>query len=157
MSIPGGWELVREYDALKLEKRRRGATCVCYSYPFTAGTTLRIDEAGYELRGAYLTTAVRRPPSMTEAIFDAACLSAALIVRNFRPGDRFQPLGMSGHKKVKELFIEKKVPLSIRSRLPILLMGEEILWVPGYARSEVARVSESTTAVLHVKATTFKP
>ena len=66
-----------------------------------------------------------------EAVFDASCLTGHLTVRNFRRGDRFQPLGMAGHKKIKDLFIEKKVPLSIRARCPLLAMGEEILWIPG--------------------------
>jgi len=156
MSIPSGWELVREYETLRLEKRTRGSTRVCYTYNFEAGVTLRIPEAGYELRSEMLSpSSFRVPGDLMSAVFDAACLSGPLTVRNFRHGDRFQPLGMGGHKKVKELFIEKKVPLSIRARLPILVIGSEILWIPGYARSEVGRVSESTTAVLHVKAITF--
>jgi tRNA(Ile)-lysidine synthase len=156
LSIPGGWELIREYETLRLEKRTRGSTRVCYSYKFDAGTTLRIPEAGYELHSEYISPPARRlPSSEMEAVFDTSCLSGPLIVRNFRHGDRFQPLGMGGHKKVKELFIERKVPLSIRARLPILIIGSEILWIPGYARSEVGRVSESTTAVLQVKAITF--
>jgi len=156
LSIPGGWELIREYETLRLEKRTRGSTRVCYSYKFDAGTTLRIPEAGYELHSEYISPpAGRLPSSEMEAVFDTSCLSGPLIVRNFRHGDRFQPLGMGGHKKVKELFIERKVPLSIRARLPILIIGSEILWIPGYARSEVGRVSESTMAVLQVKAITF--
>jgi tRNA(Ile)-lysidine synthase len=156
LSIPGGWEFVREYETLKLEKRTRGSTRVCYSYKFHAGTTLRIPEAGYEFLSEMLSpSSFPVPGDLTEAVFDAACLSGPLTVRNFRRGDRFQPLGMGGHKKVKELFIEKKVPLSLRARLPILVIGAEILWIPGYARSEVGRVSESTTAVLQVKAITF--
>ena len=156
LSIPGGWELVREYETLKLEKRTRGSTRICYSYKFDAGTTLRIPEAGYEFHSESTSpNLVQFPTSAMEAVFDAACLSGPLTVRNFRRGDRFQPLGMGGHKKVKELFIEKKVPLSLRARLPILVIGAEILWIPGYARSEVGRVSESTTAVLQVKAITF--
>jgi len=156
LSIPGGWELVREYETLRLEKQTRGLRRVCYNYNFEAGVTLRIPEASYELRSEMLSpSSFRVPGDLMAAVFDAACLSGPLTVRNFRRGDRFQPLGMGGHKKVKELLIEKKVPLSIRSRLPILVMGTEVLWVPGYARSEIARVSESTAAVLQVKAITF--
>jgi tRNA(Ile)-lysidine synthase len=87
-----------------------------------------------------------------EAAFDASCLTGHLAVRNFRRGDRFQPLGMAGHKKIKDLFIEKKVPLSIRARCPLLTMDEEILWIPGFGRSEIARVSEKTAACICMKA-----
>jgi tRNA(Ile)-lysidine synthase len=155
LAIPGGWELVREYEKLRLEKRAR-PTRVCYAYPFHPGTMLRIAEAGYALYGEKLSSPPwRLPANLMEAVFDAARLAGSLAVRNFRPGDRFQPLGMGGHKKVKELFIEKKVPLSVRSRLPILVMDTEILWIPGYLRSEVARISDDTKDVLHVKAMSF--
>ena len=73
-------------------------------------------------------------------------------MRNFRHGDRFQPLGMAGHKKVKELFIEKRVPLSVRASLPLLLFGNEVIWIPGYARSESRKVTPATKAILHLKA-----
>jgi len=87
-----------------------------------------------------------------EAGFDIACLAADLTLRNFRHGDRFQPLGMAGHKKVKDLFIDKKVPLSVRASLPLLVLGDEIIWIPGYGRSEVGKITPETKAVLHLKA-----
>ncbi len=156
LAIPGGWELVREYERLRLEKPIRGSRRVCYSYAFEPGAILRIPEAGFELQSECISSPPwRLPSSPQEAVFDLACLSGPLTVRNFRQGDRLQPLGMGGHKKVKELFIEKKVPLSLRSRLPILVLGAEVLWIPGYLRSEVAKVTDRTRAVLRVKAVSF--
>jgi tRNA(Ile)-lysidine synthase len=73
-------------------------------------------------------------------------------LRNFRRGDRFQPLGITGHKKVKELFIEKKVPLAVRASLPLLVLGDEVIWIPGYGRSEYGRITRVTKAILHLKA-----
>jgi tRNA(Ile)-lysidine synthase len=61
-------------------------------------------------------------------------------------------LGTDGQKKLKELFIEKKVPSSVRATLPLLAMGEEILWIPGYGRSEVAKVAPETKKILYLKA-----
>jgi tRNA(Ile)-lysidine synthase len=58
---------------------------------------------------------------------------------------------MTGHKKVKDLLIDNKVPLSIRATLPLLAMGQEVLWIPGYARSEIARVSEKTQSKLRIR------
>jgi tRNA(Ile)-lysidine synthase len=92
------------------------------------------------------------PGNFMEAVFDSASLGADLRLRNFRRGDRFQPLGMTGHKKVKEVFIEKKVPLSVRASLPLLVLGGEVIWIPGYGRSEVAKVTSATQVILHLKA-----
>ena len=153
LSIPSGWEVVREYEDLRLEKSSRGFKRFCYSYSFEIGTTMRIAESRMEFTSRCVPSSqARLPANLTEAIFDASCLTAPLWVRNFRHGDRFQPLGMAGHKKIKDLFIENSVPLSIRAKLPLLIMGEEILWIPGYGRSETARVSEKTVTAVHIKA-----
>ena len=52
----------------------------------------------------------RLPDNFMEAVFDVGLLTGNLLVRNFRNGDRFRPLGMKGHKKVKDLFIAKQLP-----------------------------------------------
>jgi tRNA(Ile)-lysidine synthase len=77
-------------------------------------------------------------------------------VRNFRPGDRFQPLGMRGHKKLKDFFIEKKIPLSVRASLPLLVLGDEVIWIPGYGRSEVGKVTAQTGVILNLKAVAIR-
>jgi tRNA(Ile)-lysidine synthase len=151
-SIPGGWALVREYNALRLEKRRRALKRLCYSYKFEVGKVMRILEAGVQIHSERIDGPVDGwPAELTEAVFDLAALPTDLAVRNFRLGDRFRPLGMTGHKKVKDLFIDNKVPQPIRATLPLLATRHEILWIPGYARSEIARVSEKTQATLRIK------
>ncbi len=86
-----------------------------------------------------------------EALFDAACLTPDLTVRNFRNGDFFQPLGMAGHKKVKDLFMDKKLPLSVRALWPLLAAPQEVLWIPGHGRSERAKVTPETASIVRVK------
>jgi tRNA(Ile)-lysidine synthase len=153
VSIPGGWELVREYETLKLEKRVRSRRRVCYDYSLEPGTVLRIPEAGLELHCDRTSAPLNElPADLMEAVFDAERLGSGLSVRNFRHGDRLQPLGMTGHKKIKDLFIEKRVPLSTRASWPLLVLGQEVLWIPGYGRSATGCVSTKTTAVLHLKA-----
>jgi tRNA(Ile)-lysidine synthase len=154
LSIPGGWELVREYDRIKLAKASRSLKRICYSYHFTIGTLLRIPEAGMQLSSQQVDTPFGpKATDPLESMFDLGELPGPLVVRNFRRGDRFRPLGMSGHhKKLKDLFIDMKVPLSVRATLPLLTTGDEILWLPGYARSDVARLTDKTKSVLYIKA-----
>jgi tRNA(Ile)-lysidine synthase len=153
LALPGGWELVHEYDKLKLEKLTRTLKRNCYSYGLKVGEVLRIPEAGVELHSERVDASVDGfPADLTAAVFDLDMLPPILTVRNFRDGDRFQPLGMDGHKKVKDLFIDEKIPLSIRANLPLLVRGDEILWIPGYGRSNVARVTPATRSVIRIKA-----
>lgn len=152
LAIPGGWELAREYEKIRLVRPARGAKPVCYSYSLAIGAKLFVPEAAVEFHSAQITDRRRTEAGFMEAFFDQVALTGPLIVRNFRHGDRFQPLGMSGHKKIKNLFIEKKIPLSLRARYPLLTVGGEILWIPGLGRSAIARITDRTAAVVEVKA-----
>lgn len=151
LSIPGGWEFVREYQSLKLGKRSPTRS-VCYEYPLEIGKILEIPEAKLELQSERLLAPPKQlPDNPMEAIFDLAEVNRSVSVRNFRRGDRFQPLGLAGHRKIKDLFIEERVPLPIRARWPLLIAGNQIVWIPGYGRSAAGLVSEKTTAVLKLK------
>ena len=155
LSIPGGWQLVKEYETLKLDKqsRKKRQQCACYSYDLQIGEDLPIHEAGLTIQAREISPPFARlPDNFMEVVFDSASLAADLTLRNFRHGDRFQPLGMSGHKKVKELFIEKKVPLAVRASLPLLVLRDEVIWIPGFGRSEHGKVTPATRAILHLKA-----
>ncbi len=84
------------------------------------------------------------------AHLDAAKVQYPLIVRNFRPGDRIIPLGMKGHKKVKDLFIDLKIPSDIRAMTPILTSRDHSVWVCGYRIDDRFKVTPSTERVLKV-------
>ena len=55
-----------------------------------------------------------------------------LLVRNRVDGDRYQPKGFAGHKKLKKLFIERKIPIHLRDSWPIVTdKNGDIVWIPG--------------------------
>ena len=56
-------------------------------------------------------------------------LTQPFVVRNWRPGDRFFPAHSKSAKKLKELFQERHIPLSQRHLWPVILSGDEIVWV----------------------------
>jgi len=85
------------------------------------------------------------------AFLDYQALQFPLRIRNFRPGDRFQPLGVKGNQKLKEFFIDHKVPRFERPRIPLLISGEKIVWVIGYRIDECARIGNKTKKILKVK------
>jgi tRNA(Ile)-lysidine synthase len=153
IALPGGWDLAREYDTLKLERRSRHVKRQCYSYHFKPGETLNVIEAGIKIQSELIhEVPPKLPQDLMEAIFDTDFLTGKLLVRNFRHGDRFQPIGMKGHKKIKDLFIENKLPLISRAVLPMLVIGDEILWIPGQGRSEIAKIGSRTRVALRLRA-----
>ena len=85
-----------------------------------------------------------------QAMFDLDQIHTPLKIRSRRAGDRFQPYGMDGTKKVKDFLIDAKVPQQLRRHTPILVTGDEILWVVGYRTSEKCKVSDKTRRVLYL-------
>jgi tRNA(Ile)-lysidine synthase len=65
-------------------------------------------------------------------------------------GDRFYPLGMKNSVKLKDFFISQKVPKEQRRRVPLLLSGQDIIWVIGYRMDERYKITEATRGMLEV-------
>jgi len=60
-----------------------------------------------------------------------------LYLRNRKNGDSISLLGMNGHKKIKDIFIENKIPLSERDNYPLLVDdADNILWIPNLKKSK---------------------
>lgn len=72
----------------------------------------------------------------------AASLEAGstVTVRNRRRGDRFQPFGRRKPIRLKDLFIDRRVPRAERARLPLLVIDGDIAWVPGVSLGEPYRI-----------------
>jgi tRNA(Ile)-lysidine synthase len=91
-----------------------------------------------------------------EAVFDGEQLQFPLHLRSRLPGDRIRIIGLNGSKKVKDIFIDDKIPLSRRESLPLLAdSAQRVLWIPGVRRSDHAVVTPETKRLLHVKAVFF--
>lgn len=72
-----------------------------------------------------------------------------LTVRNRRPGDRFRPFGLSGHKKLQDFFVDRKVPRQRRALVPLVVdEDDKIVWVAGYTVAEDFRVTGPAQAVI---------
>ena len=57
-------------------------------------------------------------------------LPAGAVVRGRRPGDRLQPIGMQGHKKLQDYYIDRKIPHRDRDAAPVIAAGRDVLWTP---------------------------
>lgn len=104
-----------------------------------------------------IVTVLNKPPSSYPkntftAYFDLDKLgpSSSLAVRTFRPGDRFQPLGMDNPLKVKDFFISQKIPLESRRSTPLLVSGDFIIWVVGHRIDDRYKIDKNTGKVLKV-------
>jgi tRNA(Ile)-lysidine synthase len=60
-------------------------------------------------------------------------------------------LGVKGTQKLKEFFIDHKIPNFERPRIPLLISGEMIAWIVGYRIDERVKVTEKTQRILKVE------
>lgn len=85
--------------------------------------------------------------SSLEAFLDASRLSLPLLVRRWRPGDYFYPLGLNKKKKIKKFITDEKVPAHKKKNVLVVCSGDKIVWVVGYRIDHRFRVEDSTTQV----------
>ncbi|UCG52287.1 MAG: tRNA lysidine(34) synthetase TilS [Candidatus Latescibacterota bacterium] len=86
-----------------------------------------------------------------EAFFDFQRLTPPLTLRSPIPGDRIQPYGMSGTKKLSDIFIDKKIPSSRRAGSLVITDKQSVHWVVGIVTSETSRVSEQTEKIVRIR------
>lgn len=150
LALPHRVSVTREYELLLFRQMPETGS--------DAVTDIQITKPGhYPLpTGDSLTIEISEPPANFDnqpagsACFDVARFPFPWRVRTFRPGDRIIPFGMSGHKKVKDVFIDRKIPLSERTRIPLLFSGDDLIWVAGICASELCRINECPASVAKV-------
>ena len=162
INLPHNLTLYKEYDVVTIEKGQgssasggaKGQGVLFEKVLKINGKTAVIADSGLritEFRTELLTTSDLRPPTSSNvAYFDYDKLKMPLIVRNFRPGDRMVPSGMRGHKKVKELFQGKKIARRRRGLIPIIVSGDEIIWVAGIRQAEHGKIGSTTRKILKI-------
>ena len=74
-----------------------------------------------------------------------------LMVRSRLPGDRLQPYGMKGTKKVQDIFVDAKVPEHTRDGVPLLVCGDEVVWIPGYRMANRFALPSKTAKCLRIE------
>lgn len=84
------------------------------------------------------------------AYMDMDLLPVGLVIRPRKDGDRFRPFGSKGSKKLKDFFIDRKVPRDERS-VPCLFFENEALFIPGYGISDKVKVTDNTRNILRVE------
>ena len=137
--------LRRPYSASFLSKTRD------YEYQLSEPGIIFIEEAAVQISFSEIPKA--QLPDLDRfghriAFFDMDRIQFPLVIRNFRPGDRFSPLGLDGSQKLKKFFIEHKVSRPERAKCPIVLSQQRVIWVAGHRLDNSAKISPQTRRIL---------
>lgn len=88
---------------------------------------------------------------LTTQYFDYDKLGRGINIRKRESGDLIKPLNSNGTKKIKKYFIDEKIPIDIRDRIPLVSKGKEIVWIVGYVISDKYKITKSTKRVLKLE------
>ncbi len=82
------------------------------------------------------------------ACIDLDTIQFPLLIRKWKQGDYFQPLGMQGMKKISDFFIDQKIPLHEKENTWLLCSGKKIVWIVGQRLDDRFKVTNKTQNVL---------
>lgn len=163
LDLPGSVLLRREYrsiifsrpeNQLSLSSRKQKADNLNFCYPVSIPGRVEVREAHLSINFQFVDRpdqALVSLPGARHVYLDYGAMHPPLVVRNVIAGDRMQPLGMTGQKKLKALFIDAKVPRASRRLLPLLADQQSVIWAVGLRISSRVSVTEKTRQVLKVE------
>jgi tRNA(Ile)-lysidine synthase len=154
LSLPLGWKVVREPEALIFltpDLRTQERIPAGYEYSFALPGRAIVPEAGLVIEAVQVLPGQQRDLNDDgfDRLLDASLVSNPLRVRNWRAGDRFWPVHTKAPKKIKELLQEKQITGSERRAWPVVVSGDEIIWVRGLpAATKFRAKNENADAIL---------
>jgi tRNA(Ile)-lysidine synthase len=158
-TLPGGVLARKEFSWLVVGPTASEPEGEDFSYPVTLPGELTVPELGCTFRFKILN---RDDPGKGYNLsnlgtLDPQKLGGELILRNWRAGDGFCPVGSRGIRKLKEFFRERKIPEVRRKGWPVLLCAGEIVWVRGFPPDKAAAANDQASRVLLVEEEPTRP
>jgi len=133
-----GLRIINEYGRLKVDATPSRAT----AKPFGEDGSrfpVRMEEGVGILRGPWCAS-----------VSLAKVAGREVTVRAASPGDRMEPYGMEGSKKLQDIFTDLKIPKAQRENWPVVECGGEIIWLPGYRIARGWELSLDSEPALHL-------
>jgi tRNA(Ile)-lysidine synthase len=150
--LPAGWRAQRMRNELQLLKSvpPNQPTPSHYEYRLAVPGKVTIWEANLEIEALFVTDG--SSAGYNSGIFlDPRLLEKELTVRNWRAGDRFWPAHSKTPTKIKELLQRRQLKSSERKLWPVVLSGEEVIWVKGFPPSSQLQPSPGVKEVIIIR------
>jgi tRNA(Ile)-lysidine synthase len=152
VQLPHGCLALRQFDAILLY-RKFPEPARSFAYDLSIPGSCFVPEAG-----AFFASEICSAPdprTMRErcafqAFLDRSELPASLVVRSRVPGDRY---GGGDHRKVKKMLIDGKIPLAQRSTLPMVVAGNDVVWIPGFRPAHSCEARAGSTECIAITMT----
>lgn len=154
LHLPGNWRVMRHYAHVTLEKELPGEGGII-NIPepvlLKVPGIVRLPAAKLVAESTVESGECTGRSGTRVARFDLEKLQSPLYVRTRKPGDKFFHMGIGHRKKLKEYFINRKVPRVERDRILLVTHGDDILWIVGYYADERYLAHNASQRVLCIE------
>jgi tRNA(Ile)-lysidine synthase len=149
VTLPGGTEVLRNREEIVI-----GLPAGADGFSIAVDPGRAYTVAGFRFSSELVASRGEPAGRHTEYADAERTGTQGLTLRSWREGDLFTPLGMSGRKKISDFFVDEKIPLREKHRIPILLSaGGEVIWVCGMRLDDRFKITPSTRRVLKLEFT----
>ncbi len=156
IELPDGLEARRSYGEITISPTRKASAPSEGVWLLPVPGEVEVREFGVVVR-AEESADTEISDDAARAVLDAATLTGPLVVRTWRDGDRFVPLGQTEAMKLQDFFVNAKVPRGERHRVLLVLSGEEIVWAIGHRIGERYKVTPNTRRSLRLRVERLGP
>ena len=160
LRLPGGVGVLRQHDALIFSAAedkapnsgRKGDAFERAIDLDGKENDIRVPELSCVFRLKVIDWSAKRgETTKSESVLDRDALRSPVVLRNWRPGDRFKPLGHRNAHKLKRLLNRKHIDLTERESWPVLTSGEILAWVRGFPVAVEFAASERTRTAIVIE------
>ncbi len=155
LDLPGArWAYYQDGELLLTTERLEADNVEQFNYPLQLPSAVYIPEISVRLSVELLETDTPLEVLKTDRAslyLDYELLQGSLCLRNRKAGDRFFPFGSMGSKKIKDFFIDKKVPVDERDRIPLLCDHARVVAVIGHTIDNRVRVTAATRKMIKIQ------
>lgn len=141
IELPYGIRVNRCYQGLSFLRAKDEADKVDY---ISESLSMQMRDFSYEM-------GMSIPDDKYTKWFDYDIISSVISLRTRQPGDYLVVDKLGARKKLKEYFINEKIPSNIREHIPLVADGSHIMWVVGYRISSHYKVTDNTKRILEIK------
>lgn len=149
VALVGGWRAVASGGRLVFHRSKP----LRFDRVLKPGKSIRLEplrsNLSSRLQNRRQTRLVKKTRSR-QVLVDWLKVSPPLRVRSLKPGDKFRPLGMTGHKKVGDFLTDRKVPRVYRDEIPVVCDSKGIIWVVGQELADRVKIDNNTRKVLSI-------
>ena len=148
--IPHGGIAIRQYTDLILRKHPPQAP-PAYAYPLNLPGECFVPESRVRFRCTIASNpdfSITKQDFCTNAFLDPSVLPKSLTIRSRIPGDRY---GGSGHRKVKKMLIDHRIPRLQRSLLPMVVAENDVIWIPGFRPARAYEAKQGSPSCVFIE------